>query len=409
MNLRAIALALGGEVAGGQVLAPGPGHSPRDRSLSIKVSQDAPDGFVVHSHAGDDWKECRDHVYSRLNIVRETTPSAVPLPRIKEPSVSALYDYQDESRELLFRVARLEPKSFRQCRPDGSGGYVWNLDGVRRVPYHLPELLDGIARGETIFIAEGEKAVDELMKLGLWATCSPGGAGKWRDDYATHFKGANVVVLPDNDDVGEKHAADVVQSLSNIAASVCILRLTLPEKGDAYDWIAAGGTVADLEKLLDGAPQEKRLASPSPLISRCAADIEPEPIDWAWPGRLARGKHTAIAGEPGLGKSQVGIYVAATITKGGKWPNDEGRAPKGRVIILSAEDDPADTIVPRLMAAGADLNLVEIIQAVEQKERQRTFNLQTDLHLLETKIKHHGDVQLILIDPISAYFGKGHR
>src|SRR5262249_46720244 len=161
----------------------------------------------------------------------------------------------------------------------------------------MAELLDGIARGETIFIAEGEKAVDELMKLGLWATCSPGGAGKWRDDYATHFRGANVVVLPDNDEVGEKHAGDVVRSLSNVAASVCILRLPVTEKGDVYDWIASGGTVADLDKLLDGALREKRQASPSPLISRCAADIEPEPIDWAWSGRLARGKHTAIAGE----------------------------------------------------------------------------------------------------------------
>jgi hypothetical protein len=67
-DLRSIARALGGEVAGRQVLAPGPGHSPRDRSLAICISNDAPDGFLVHSHSGDDWRACRDFVRSRLGL-----------------------------------------------------------------------------------------------------------------------------------------------------------------------------------------------------------------------------------------------------------------------------------------------------------------------------------------------------
>lgn len=145
------------------------------------------------------------------------------------------------------------------------------------------------------------------------------------------------------------------------------------------------------------------------LITRCAADIKPEPIDWMWQDRLARGKQTATAGEPGLGKSQVGIFVAATITVGGSWPDGGGQAPKGRVIILSAEDDAEDTIVPRLMAAGADLSMVEILHAVDQRDGKagRIFNLQTDLELLEARIKALGNVQAVLIDPVSAYFGKG--
>jgi putative DNA primase/helicase len=145
------------------------------------------------------------------------------------------------------------------------------------------------------------------------------------------------------------------------------------------------------------------------LILRNAADIQPEAIDWIWQDRIARGKQTAIAGEPGLGKSQVGVFVASTLTVGGDWPNGEGKAPRGRVIILSAEDSAEDTIVPRLIAAGADRSLVSILHAVEEQDGKgrRTFNLQTDLHLLESKIKRLGDVQLVLIDPISAYFGKG--
>ena len=123
---------------------------------------------------------------------------------------------------------------------------------------------------------------------------------------------------------------------------------------------------------------------------------------------IARGKHTAIAGEPGDGKSQLSIYVAATISRGGEWPCDEGRAPAGNLIILNAEDGADDTVVPRLIAAGADLNRVHIVSAVLQDggKGRRTFNLQADLELLERKIAEIGDVALVIIDPISSYMGK---
>ena len=141
------------------------------------------------------------------------------------------------------------------------------------------------------------------------------------------------------------------------------------------------------------------------LSSRCAANIEPERIEWLWPGRLARGKHTAIAGEPGDGKSQLSIFVAATISRGGEWPCREGRAPLGKVIFFNAEDGAADTVVPRLIAADADLERVHIVSAVQDKGR-RSFNLQTDLALLEQKVEEIGDVALVIIDPVSSYMGK---
>src|SRR5262245_37071492 len=87
------------------------------------------------------------------------------------------------------------------------------------------------------------------------------------------------------------------------------------------------------------------------LIMRCAADIPVKPPEWLWPGRIAVGKLTLVAGEAGLGKSQVSIAMASTVTTGGAWPCGEGRAPLGYVIFLCAEDGAADTIVPRLMAA----------------------------------------------------------
>ena len=144
------------------------------------------------------------------------------------------------------------------------------------------------------------------------------------------------------------------------------------------------------------------------LVAQCASEISPKPIEWLWPGRLAKGKHTAVAGEPGDGKSQLSINVASTISKAGAWPCNEGRAPLGNVIIFSAEDGVDDTIVPRLLAAGADMERIHIVSAVVQTDGKgrRTFNLQADLALLEKKILEIGDVALVIIDPISSYMGK---
>jgi putative DNA primase/helicase len=144
------------------------------------------------------------------------------------------------------------------------------------------------------------------------------------------------------------------------------------------------------------------------LVIRCMADIAPEKIEWLWPGRIAIGKQTLIGGEPGLGKSQITAALAATVTTGGTWPCDEGRAPSGSVLILSAEDDAGDTIRPRLDAAGADVSAVHLISAVRQADGKgpRTFNLQADLALLEAAITRIGNVRLVIIDPVSSYLGK---
>ena len=106
-------------------------------------------------------------------------------------------------------------------------------------------------------------------------------------------------------------------------------------------------------------------------------------------------KHTCIAGEPGTGKSQACISIIAAVTTGGKWPCGEGQAPLGNVIILSAEDGAADTIIPRLLAAGADVKRVHVVSAVRNSDgSRRAINLQHDLDLLEKEIVTIGNVVL---------------
>jgi hypothetical protein len=143
------------------------------------------------------------------------------------------------------------------------------------------------------------------------------------------------------------------------------------------------------------------------LTIQMASDVQPVPIEWLWPDRVARGKINFVAGNPDQGKSQITLDMAARVTNGDTWPNSEGKAELGSVVILSAEDDPTDTVVPRLMAAGANLEKVAIVAATVKTDKRgrRMFNLAEDLERLTGPVQNLGDVSLLIIDPISAYMG----
>jgi putative DNA primase/helicase len=143
------------------------------------------------------------------------------------------------------------------------------------------------------------------------------------------------------------------------------------------------------------------------LITHRASDVQPEKLIWVWPGRIPEGKLVLLGGPPGLGKSQLTAFMAATISNGGNWPCNEGSTIVGNVIFMSAEDGIEDTIVPRLMAAGANLDRVHIVASATKPDGtgRKTFSLKTDVDLLEAKAKEIRDVRLIVVDPISAYMG----
>lgn len=164
-----------------------------------------------------------------------------------------VYAYRDEAGTLLFEVHRGPGKKFWQRKPNGSGGWVNNVKGVRLVPYRLPELL---ARPtETVFVVEGEKDADALHAVGLLATTNSGGAGKWRESHSESLRGRDVVVVPDNDAPGRAHALQVANALNGIAASIKVVALPdVPEKGDVSDWLGAGHGAAELQDLAERTP-----------------------------------------------------------------------------------------------------------------------------------------------------------
>jgi putative DNA primase/helicase len=170
-------------------------------------------------------------------------------------------------------------------------------------------------------------------------------------------------------------------------------------------------TFKDLMKTLDGLDRQiasvkaGMTGSQELLNVTVVEDVQSEAVSWMWPGRLARGHVTLMAGAPGDGKSQISCDVTSRITTGEVWP-DGGRAPIGSVIMLSAEDSVKDVIRPRLEAAGADLKRVHVINAVLSKDgKQRTFDLQIDLAELRRLVAKIGDVVLVILDPITSYMG----
>ena len=143
------------------------------------------------------------------------------------------------------------------------------------------------------------------------------------------------------------------------------------------------------------------------LVIATAADLEMCAVDWLWPGRFALGKIGLIAGLPDYGKGQIAAFLAAVVTAAIELPCNEGNAPQGNVIWFNAEDDTRDTILPRLVAAGADPKHVHFVNGTRVDGEGKMFNLVTDLWLLRKTIEHIGNVVLVIIDPMSAYLGVG--
>jgi putative DNA primase/helicase len=198
--------------------------------------------------------------------------------------IRATYPYQDEDRELLFEVVRFDTndpdKRFRQRQPDGKGGWVWKITGVRRVLYRLPELIAALKAGARVLLCEGEKDANTAARLGYAATTAAEGINKWRKEYNEVLRGADLVIVSDNDQQardpktgktqfhpngqpvlpGQDYAAKLTRGLRGIAAQ---LRTIIPPVKDLSEWVEAGATREQLDALIAQAPNQAK-SQPQP-------------------------------------------------------------------------------------------------------------------------------------------------
>jgi hypothetical protein len=282
-------------------------------------------------------------------------------PRRNGLDIVATYDYRDEDGALLFQVCRLDPKSFLQRRRDGQG-WVWSTKGVRRVLYRLPELIAAraAANGQAprVYVCEGEKDVDRLcQQWGLLATCNPGGAEKWRGEFNPYLAGCDVVIVPDADEAGRKHATDVVRSLTGVAAK--IRAIELPGAKDVSDWLDyhPDATQNDFETLVEcvavvDEPAIIPITGPQPRKGPedefdlgewdfGAAGIDPakiQPRGWLLGTWICRQFLSALFGDGAVGKTAVRIACALALATGRHDILNEHVFQQCRVLFLCFED-----------------------------------------------------------------------
>jgi hypothetical protein len=211
----------------------------------------------------------------------QTNDTSEPPPR---RLIAKTYDYTDEAGKLLFQCVRYLPKNFSQRRPDGNGGWIWNLEGVKRVLYRLPEVI----KAQTVTIVEGEKDADNLTELGFTATTNPMGAGKWRPEYSETLRGKEVVIFGDVGDEngeGERHTAQRIESLNGVAKS--IKHVTLPDGfHDVSDYIASLPTeraTETIRKLIDETPEIDFKSGNSVDVDEPEIELPPPPAPYVPP------------------------------------------------------------------------------------------------------------------------------
>ena len=332
----------GARKSGGQWMARCPAHEDAKASLSITEGKEHP--VIFSCMAGCDSTVILDKLsltWEDLCLPREDAPAARDDAWTPAGPAVAVYPYHDENGRLLFEVLRARGKKFFQRIPDANAksGWSYRLGDTRRVLFHLPKLIEDTASGMDVWIVEGEKDVHALERAGCTATCNPGGAGKWREEYSEYLRDVIVHIVADRDEPGQRHARQVFASLQGVAACVEIVEaaaegVTAGQRiKDASDHLEAGFTPADFVVTCNEGDDAPDLA---PDLHEFLA-VDDEPYDWLIPGVIERGDRLIWTGTEGTGKT-VQVRTFAVCLAAGLHPFDRAVITPRRVLFIDCEN-----------------------------------------------------------------------
>jgi hypothetical protein len=448
-------------VASCPVPSHGKGNGDKNPSLSVHIDDEGKPLFHCHGGCSQEsvFQTIRDmHLLPELEERPDPLANIKPMPKVE---FQQEWQYQDEDRVTVFVKHRMRVgdtgKTYRLYKIDQSGKRYPTLGDARIVPYKLPELLDAKTAGRIIYLAEGEKAVDALMSLGVAATTSHSGAGNWPPENTEYFAGANVVILPDNDLSGWAYAQRAAAAILPIAKNLKVVDLGLQGQGDdAYEFIEAGGGRAELAALVKAAPKintvddvtiPERLQaiketapsdvpSPQPLVEDIAKEfapdppkqqdkpkpaktikiehwdaIEDEPVEWLIDGVLVAGSFSALYGPPGSFKSFMALDIAEAIATGRSWMGREVKQ-TGAVLMLCGEG---------FGGVGARIKAIKIHHQTEDgapiyvvRHQLNLRSSQEDFNALMlavvTLVEETGvEFKLAIVDTLARAFGGGNE
>ena len=346
-----------------------PAHEDNNPSLSIGVGTKGRD-VVVKCHAG-----CNANDVLRALDLRWTdfgTGERIP---------TDIYNYVDADGTVMYRVLRMPDKQFLQQHMTPTGEWAWNIRGIERILYRLPQVLAAVARGETVYVVEGEKDADRMRAAGVTATTNSGGAEKMTWEQTAPLAGANVVIVADRDERGRAHARQVRDML---AKRGCTVRTVEAITGkDAFDHLAAGHGVDDFAPLDldmcepieepapevdddDWAPIDLTVIAREILAGTCEPTLPTVmEVEGAMPLFYGDGRVNSIFGESGGGKTWVGLVaVRDTIRKGERvlWIDYEDHASgiAERLVLLGCTVDEIALVDYRNPTSGLVMGLVAI-------------------------------------------------
>lgn len=372
-----------------------PAHD--DKTPSLKIDTGADGRVLIHCHAGCD----HELIVAALNLNEDDLFPPRPNGAARE---IASYRYTDELGAPLFDVVRLEPKTFRQRRPDGT----WGLGDTRRVLYRLPNVLAAIERGDPIYIVEGEKDVAAIEAAGATATCNPMGAGKWRDEYAQQLAGATVaIIVADNDDVGVAHAQQVAASLERAQIPH---RIVLPAEGkDAADHLAAGRT---LDELVTRIPVPAEPTNPIRIVTldefvSVTDDVTDPLIGTADDCVLPSDGLLLMYGDGGAGKTTLSIDALAHLACGTDWIQITVSRPLR--ILLIENEGPRGEFRRRLLRKITEWEgdpFSPNVVVLEEPWTRFTITEESYRHGLASEIDAL-DIDLVIVGPLASLGAKG--